>query len=68
NKIKKQLENLSNYEKNIIDIRQKNDGDGMVPIYIGKFKDNMKFKKAFDIDQEWTDDDDEDFLKRIGVL
>ena len=68
NKIKKQLENLSNYEKNIIDIRQKNDGDGMVPIYIGKFKDSMKFKKAFDIDQEWTDDDDEDFLKRIGVL
>lgn len=64
--IKKQLDKLTDVEKNLIDMREKTDGDGMVPIYIGKFRGNIKFKKIFDIQQEWTDEDDDDFLKRIG--
>lgn len=67
-KIKKQMEKLSDHEKNLIDIRQKNDGDGMVPIFVGKFKGKLKFKKAFDIEREWTEEDDNAFLKRVGVL
>jgi hypothetical protein len=66
-KIKKQLEQLSPEEKNLIDIRKKTEGDQRVPIYVGKFKGNILFQKMFDIHREWTEEDDEEFLKRLGV-
>ena len=66
-KIKDQLNALRPEEKNLIDIRTKTEGDGMVPIYLGTFKGNIKFKKLFDIHKEWTKEDDEEFLKRIGA-
>ncbi len=65
-KIRKQIELLTPAEKNLIDIRTKTDRDGMIPIYIGKFKGNIKFQKMFDINKEWTKEEDEEFLKRIG--
>lgn len=65
-KIKKQLEELSPEEKNLIDIRKQTEKDDRVPIYIGKFRGNIKFKKIFDIHTKWTKEHDEEFLKRIG--
>lgn len=65
-KIKKQLDQLSPEEKNLIDIRKKTERDQRVPIYVGKFKGNILFQKMFDIHRPWTDKDDEEFLKRLG--
>jgi hypothetical protein len=67
-KIRKQIENLSPEEKNLIDIRNKMEKDERVPIYIGKFRGNIKFQKLFDIHEEWTREDDEAFIKRLGGL
>ena len=65
-KIKKQIEKLSPEEKNLIDVRKKTEKDDRVPIYIGKFRGNIKFQKMFDIHKEWTKEDDDEFLKRLG--
>lgn len=64
-KIRKQIEKLASEEKNLIDIRKKTERDGMVPIYMGKFKGNIKFQKMFDIHKEWTKENDEEFIKRL---
>jgi len=64
-RIKNQLNKLSNEEKNLIDIRNNKYGDGMVPIYIGTFKGNIKFQKLFNLHAEWTKEDDDKFLKRM---
>jgi len=66
-KIQKQIENLSDEEKNLIDIRSDSSIDEMVPIYIGEFSGNIKFKKVYDIHKEWTEEDDKEFLERIGA-
>lgn len=65
-KIKKQYEELTVEEKNIINIREEKEVDSRVPIYVGKFKGNIKFKKIFDIHRPWTKEEDEDFLERLG--
>ena len=64
--IRKQIEILTKQEKNLIDLRKKTDGDEMVPIYVGKFKGNIKFNKMFDIHEKWTKEEDEEFLSRLG--
>lgn len=66
--IQKQMDELTNEEKNLIDIRDDADIDGMIPIYIGDFSGNIKFKKIFNIHEEWTEDDDKEFLERIGAI
>ncbi len=65
-KIRKQIRTLTPEEKNLIDIRTKTDRDGMVPIYVGNFKGNIQFTKLFDLHKEWTEEDDEEFIKRLG--
>ena len=64
--IKRQIGILTEIEKNLIDIRKKTERDEMVPIYVGKFKGNIKFKKMFDIHEKWTKEEDEEFLSRLG--
>jgi hypothetical protein len=65
--IKKQIEKLSNEEKNLIDYRHEKEKDGMVPIYIGTVNlKNIKFGKIFDLHKEWTEEDDNEFLRRLG--
>ena len=66
-KIEKQMKKLTDEEKNIIEIRNSFGNDGMVPIYVGKFTGNILFNRVFDIHREWTKDDDEEFLRRLGV-
>jgi hypothetical protein len=66
--IRNQIEKLSDKEKNLINYRHEKEKDGMVPIYLGTISlKNIKFGKVFDIHKEWTEEDDESFLKRIGV-
>ena len=66
-KIEKQMKKLTDEEKNIIEIRNSFGNDGMVPIYVGKFTGNILFNRVFDIHREWTKEEDEEFLKRLGV-
>lgn len=66
-RIQEQINNLTDEEKNLIDIRSDASIDEMVPIYIGEFSGNIKFNKVFDIHKEWTEEDDKEFLDRIGA-
>ncbi|MCD6236363.1 MAG: NERD domain-containing protein [Thermoplasmata archaeon] len=65
-RIKRQLEQLSSEEKNLIDIRRRTNLDERVPIYIGKYKGNIKFQRMFDLHRRWSDEEDEEFLRRLG--
>jgi len=67
-KIQNQIKKLSDEEKNMIDIRSGAKIDEMVPIYVGTFSGNIKFEKIFDIHREWTEEDDKEFLERIGAI
>lgn len=69
-KIKKQFGRLNDFEKNLISIRHQlhPDKEGMVPVYLGKFTGNIKFRPPLDLEREWSEEDDEEFLSRIGVL
>jgi hypothetical protein len=67
-KIEKQMKKLTDEEKNVIEIRNSFGNDGMVPIYVAKFRGNILFNRIFDIHRKWTEKDDDEFLKRLGVL
>lgn len=65
-KVRKQLENLTEEAKNIINIRQQTNGNEMVPVYIGKFKGNITFRPPFDLKKKWSEDDIDDFLRSFS--
>jgi hypothetical protein len=66
-RIKNQMADLSQEEKNLIDVRKKTKRDDRVPIYVGKYTGNILFNQMFDLHREWSKEEDEEFLKRLGV-
>jgi hypothetical protein len=64
-KIEKQLEKLNTEEEKLFYYRKIQGKDGRVPIYVGNFKGNIKFKKIFDYHEPLSEEDKKKFLTEI---